>query len=299
MATITPFANLYDRARRAIGMHEPAGVESRRITVETGDESIAIRYLTAGEGDCVMLLHGIGLDAAHVSWKHALPHLAANHRVIAPDFPGHGESDGADDYTMAFYHAVLDGLFDALAIERASLVGISMGGAVALGHALDHQQRIERLVLVDGYGLGHDAPWRPGGAALLNTPGFGGWLGAGLANPALVASSLVGLTVAPSTEFISDVQRAVGPAAARALAAWQRDEFRACGLRTCYLDRLHELAMPTLLVHGREDPIFPIAWSERAAERIPDGEFVAFERCGHWPPREHPERFNRLVGDFL
>ena len=73
-----------------------AGAESKRIEVDTGDESVDIRYLTAGEGDPVILLHGIGLDAASVSWKHTLPHLAENHRVIAPDFPGHGESDGAE-----------------------------------------------------------------------------------------------------------------------------------------------------------------------------------------------------------
>ena len=276
-----------------------AGAESKRIEVDTGDESVDIRYLTAGEGDPVILLHGIGLDAASVSWKHTLPALAEDHHVIAPDFPGHGESDGAEEYTMASYLAVLDGLLDALAIERASLVGISMGGAVALGHALDHGEQVERLVLADSYGLGRDAPWRPGGAALLNTPGFDGWLGVGLLNPALVATSLAGLTVNPSSGFVSDVQRAVGPAAARALGAWQRDEFRACGLRTCYLDRLDELDVPTLLIHGREDPIFPVAWSERAAEPIPKSEFVPFERCGHWPPREYPEKFDRVVGDFL
>jgi pimeloyl-ACP methyl ester carboxylesterase len=279
---------------------ELAGAESKRIAVDAGDESIDIRYLTAGEGDTpVILLHGIGLDAASVSWKHTLPHLAETHRVIAPDFPGHGESDDASEYTMDSYRAVLDGLFDALAIERASLVGISMGGAVALGHALDDGERIERLVLVDSYGLGRDAPWRPGGAALLNTPGFDGLLGAGLLNPGVVAASLAGLTVNPSPGFVADVQRAVGPTAARALGAWQRDEFRACGLRTCYLDRLDELDAPTLLIHGREDPIFPIMWSERAAERIPESEFVPFERCGHWPPRENPEKFNRLVSEFL
>lgn len=278
-----------------------AGVESRRIEIEVGGESIGLRYLTAGESDDppVVLLHGIGLDAASVSWKHALPHLAREHRVVAPDLPGHGESDGMDDYTNESYIDVLDAFLGALGIERASLVGISMGGAVALGHALDDGERIERLVLVDSYGLGRDAAWRPGGAALLNTPGFDGWLGAGLLNPALVASSLASLTVTPSSGFVADVQRAVGPTAAGALGAWQRDEFRACGLRTCYLDRLDELDVPTLLIHGREDPIFPIAWSERAAERIPTSEFVAFERCGHWPPREHPEKFERVVGDFL
>lgn len=279
-----------------------AGVESKRVDVPVdGDESVGIRYLTAGESDepPVVLLHGIGLDAASVSWKHALPSLAGEHRVIAPDFPGHGESDAAEDYTTEYYINVLDGLLDALDIEQVHLVGISMGGAVALGYALDNRA-VSRLVLVDSYGLGRDAPWRPGGSALVRTPGFDGLLGAGFAlNPAVVAGSLGGVVVNMPEGFVTDVQRAVGPRAARALGQWQRDEFRACGLRTCYLDRLHELETPTLLIHGREDPIFPIAWSERATERIPKSEFAPFERCGHWPPREYPEKFNRAVSEFL
>jgi pimeloyl-ACP methyl ester carboxylesterase len=277
------------------------GVESERVDVETGDESVGIRYLTAGESDepPVVLLHGIGLDAASVSWKHALPHLAAENRVIAPDFPGHGESGAADDYTTDYYIDVLDGLLDTLGINTVRLVGISMGGAVALGHTLDNREMVERLVLVDSYGLGRDAPWRPGGSALVRTPGFDGLLGAGLLNPAIVAGSLGGVVVNSPEGFVGDVRQAVGPAAARALGQWQRDEFRACGLRTCYLDRLHELSMPTLLVHGREDPIFPIAWSERATERISASTFAPFEACGHWPPREYPEKFNRVVSGFL
>jgi pimeloyl-ACP methyl ester carboxylesterase len=278
------------------------GVESKRVDVETGDESVGIRYLTAGESDdpAVVLLHGIGLDAASVSWKYALPHLAREHRVVAPDFPGHGESDEMDDYTNESYIDVLDGFLGALGIEQVRLVGISMGGAVALGHTLRHQETVSRLVLVDSYGLGRDAPWRPGGAGLVRTPGFDGLLGAGFAlNPLFVASSIEGVVVNTPEGFVTDVQQAVGPEAARALGQWQRHEFRACGLRTCYLDRLHELTVPTLLIHGREDPIFPISWSQRATERIPKSTFTPFETCGHWPPREYPEKFNRVVGDFL
>ncbi len=280
-----------------------ASVESRRIEVEVdGHESVGIRYMTDGESNDdppVVLLHGIGLDAASVSWKYALPHLAHEHRVLALDFPGHGESEESEEYTTDYYIGVLEGLLDALDIERVRLVGISMGGAVALGYTLDNQDAVERLVLVDSYGLGRDAPWRPGGSALVRTPGFDGLLGMGLLNPAFVASSIGGVVVNTPEGFVTDVRRAVGPAAARALGQWQRHEFRACGLRTCYLDRLSEIGTRTLLIHGREDPIFPVVWSERATERIPDSTFEPFEECGHWPPREYPEKFNRVVSSFL
>ncbi|WP_160135053.1 alpha/beta fold hydrolase [Halococcus salsus] len=277
-------------------------VVSETVTVEVDDERVGIRYFVAGEESekpPVVLLHGIGLDAADVSWKHALPAFAADRRVFALDFPGHGESDTLPSYTHQNYLETLDRFLTALDIERASLVGISMGGGVALGAALEDPERIERLVLVDSYGLGRDAPWRPGGSMLLNVPGFDGLLGTSLSNPVAVATGLGGIAVSPSAGFVADVQRAVGPMAARALGEWQRDEFRATGLKTCYLDRLGEVEQPTLLVHGREDPIFPVHWSERATQRIPDARFIAFEECGHWPPREYPEKFERVVGRFL
>lgn len=276
-------------------------IKSKHIDIGVNStESVGIRYLTAGEnGPPVILLHGIGLDAASVSWKYTVPSLADEYHVIAPDFPGHGESDTIEKYTTECYINILDELLNALDIGTVRLVGISMGGAVALGYALANQHAVSRLVLVDSYGLGRDAPWRPGGSALVRLPGFDGLLGAGLLNPLVVASSIEGVVVNTPDGFIDDVRRAVGPTAAHALSQWQRDEFRMCGLKTCYLDRLNELAMPTLLIHGREDPIFPITWSKRATKRIRDGQFEPFENCGHWPPREYPEKFNRVVSRFL
>ncbi|EMA55293.1 MULTISPECIES: alpha/beta fold hydrolase [Halococcus] len=281
-----------------------ARVESKRVEVAVDGDSVELRYLAAGQTEAdespIVLLHGIGLDAAGVSWKHLLPHLARENQVFAPDLPGHGESDAPDvAYTTDYYRETLQAFLATLDVERVRLVGISMGGALALGHALD-SERVERLVLVDSYGLGRDAPWRPGGYGLLRVPGFDQFLSAGFGlNPAAVAGSLAGLTVAASPEFVADVQKSITPGAARALARWQRNEFRASGLQTCYRDRLDELDVPTLLIHGREDPIFPVAWSERAAERIPGARCEIIERCGHWPPREQSEKFNRAVGEFL
>ncbi|WP_049901695.1 alpha/beta fold hydrolase [Halococcus agarilyticus] len=281
-----------------------AHVESKRVGVAVDGDSVELRYLAAGQAEAdespIVLLHGIGLDAAGVSWKHLLPQLGRENRVLAPDLPGHGESDAPDiAYTTDYYRDTLQAFLASLDVENVRLVGISMGGALALGHALDGGQ-VERLVLVDSYGLGRDAPWRPGGYGLLRTPGFDQFLSAGFkSNPAAVAGSLASLTVATSPEFVADVQKSITTDAARALARWQRDEFRASGLKTCYRDRLGELDVPTLLVHGREDPIFPVAWSERAAERIPEASCEIVERCGHWPPREQSEGFNRVVGEFL
>ncbi|WP_254838654.1 alpha/beta fold hydrolase [Natronomonas marina] len=270
--------------------------DGRRGRVETD-----VHYRVAGEGAPVVLLHGIGLDAAEVSWRHTLPALAEEYRVYAPDFPGHGDSDRPSvRYTHEFFLEVLESFLASLDIEGAPLVGASMGGGVALGYAIEHD--VERLVLADGYGLGRDAPWRPAASTFLRVPGAasGLWRTVG-ATRASVRAHLQALTGGggPSDEHVEDVYEAIQDASVgRAMASWQRSEFRYDGLRTCYLDRLSELSAPALFVHGTADPLLPASWSERAAART-GGTLAAFEGCGHWPSRETPERFNRRVRSFL
>jgi pimeloyl-ACP methyl ester carboxylesterase len=286
-----------------------AAIESRRVVLDVAQPggrstTVGVRYLAAGERGAtppVVLLHGIGLDAAAISWKRALPSLAADRRVLALDLPGHGRSDKpARSYTTAYYGAVLEAFLDSLGVERVVLVGISMGGALALGRALAVPEQVSRLVLVDSHGLGRDAPWRAPGFLTLWTPFFDSVLEASLRDPATIAAGLRAMTVDPDPDFLADVGRAVkDPATVRALTSWQRSEFGVCGLRTCYLDRLTEVSIPTLLIHGRDDPVFPVSWSARASERIEGSSLHVIENCGHWPPRERPRRFNRLVGDFL
>jgi pimeloyl-ACP methyl ester carboxylesterase len=280
-------------------------VASRTIPLEVpkrsgGTETVAVRYRVAGEGPPVVLLHGIGLDAGGVSWRHALPALAAEHRVYAPDLPGHGESGKPRRrYTTQFFRAVLESFLDAFDLDDAALVGVSMGGCLALGHALDHP--VDQLVLVDSYGLGADAPWRAPAWAMLQTPfAHGAWWRSVAATRGSVRAHLTTLTgSSPPDGLVDDVYRAVQDAAVgRTVATWQRSEFRATGLKTDYRDRLDDLEAETLFVHGTADPLIPSYWSERAADAV-GGELALFDGVGHWLPREQPERFNRSVRAFL
>jgi pimeloyl-ACP methyl ester carboxylesterase len=293
-------------------MSEQVGrVESKRVGLtvpeSNGEETeVGVRYLEAGGRTTtneppVVLLHGIGLDSAAVSWKRVLPSLGTDRRVIALDFPGHGDSEKPTrSYTTPYYSGVLDAFLDSLELDQVALCGISMGGGIALERALREPESVSRLVLVDSHGLGRDAPWRAPGFGALWTPFFDSVLEQGLRDPATVEVSLRTLTVDPDPEFVGDVQEAIAdPAVVRALVSWQRSEFKPWGLETCFRDRLGEIDVPTLLCHGCDDPIFPVTWSERAGELIPESTVRTFERCGHWPPREHPARFMRLLEAFL
>lgn len=268
--------------------------DGRRGAVET-----EARYRVAGEGPPVVLLHGIGLDAASVSWRHTLPALASEHRVYALDFPGHGRSpEPRVRYTQSFFVDVLRAFITRLDLGDASLVGTSMGGGVALGYALEHD--VERLVLAGAYGLGRDAPWRPAASGYLRIPGAAtAWWKAVAATRASVREHLRTMTAgAPTDDHVDDVYAAAQRTGGRAMASWQRSEFRPDGLRTCYLDRLSALESETLFIHGTADPLLPDAWSERAAART-DGSLTLLDGVGHWPAREAAQRFDDLVADFL
>ena len=119
-------------------------------------DGLRVHCLKAGEGDVpVLLLHGGGYDSASLSYKHGIGPISEHHRVFAPDWPGYGESDKPEmQYSTEYYVDFLGRLMDALGLETASLVGISMGGAIALGFSLRSPQRVDKLVLVDSYGLG-------------------------------------------------------------------------------------------------------------------------------------------------
>jgi len=102
----------------------------------------------------------------------------------------------------------------------------------------------------------------------------------------------------PPQALVEDVHSVVDRRTVRAMRRWQRSEFRRTGFRTNYADRLAELSIPTLLVHGDEDPLLPPSWSQRAAKRVRDSELEMVENCGHCPPRERPELFNSAVRSF-
>lgn len=263
-----------------------------------------IHYYAAGaNGSPVVLLHGGGIDSARLSWELLIPVLAERHRVIAPDFPGFGASDKPDiAYTMSFYGAFLRDFLDALQIERAALCGLSMGGGVALGFALDHPRRVEKLVLVDSYGLQRSVPFHRLSYVYIKTP-LNGLSWALMRSRAVVRYSLAALLKRPGAvtdELVEQAyQEMVRPGAGRAWNGIQQSDITWNGVRTCYLDRLGEISAPVLIVHGTKDSAVPPEWAREAQRRIPGSRLEWMEGAGHWAQRDCPEDFNRVVSAFL
>jgi 2-hydroxy-6-oxonona-2,4-dienedioate hydrolase len=276
---------------------------TEQTTVAPPDaDPVSVSYRVAGDGPPVVLLHGIGLDASHVSWADALPGLAEDYTVYAPDLPGHGQSDKPRaDYSTAYYEAVLSGLLDELDLVDPRLVGVSMGGAVALSHALNGGDP-ERLVLVNSYGLTDDAPWRLPLSLALRSPLSSPFLSSFAKTKPAVRTLLATMTAGSGVDeaLVEDVyENTRGRGALRAMRRWQRSEFGLGGFRTDGSAHLAGLDVPTLLVQGAADPVISPAWSRAAAEQIPDGKLALLEGSGHWLPRETPERFLDVTESFL
>lgn len=267
---------------------------------------LRVHCLTAGgDGSPVVLLHGGGIDSASFTYGHLIGTLAEGHRVFAPDWPGYGYSDKPDlGYAIGFYVDFLGRLMDALGLERASLVGLSMGGGAALGFALRSPERVEKLVLVASYGLSSDVPWGHLGYLLVRAPLLNELTYALLRRSrTMIRWSLYGLVYdrqRVTEEMVEETSRVLeDPHAGRAWSSFQKHEVGWGSLRTNFSDRLRGLVMPTVLVHGEHDRVVPVAWARRAQELIPDCELRVFCECGHLPPREQPEEFAWVVKRFL
>jgi pimeloyl-ACP methyl ester carboxylesterase len=140
-------------------------VEEQKIEVE----GLPTRYLRAGEGPPLLLLHGVGDNA--LDWQWAMPALASTYRVYAPDLPGFGGSTNSrSDYSPAFFTRFVDAFLDTLGIERATVVGNSLGGLIALRLALAEPERVAALGLVSSGGLGREVTYALRSLAL---PGYG------------------------------------------------------------------------------------------------------------------------------
>jgi len=276
--------------------------DSRRVAVH----GVAVHCLTSGKnGPFVLLLHGGGTDSAALSWGHLIEPLAAEHCVYAPDWPGYGESDRPRiSYSMSWYVAFLRDLLDALAIERAALVGVSMGGGIALGFAMAWPARVSKLALVDSYGLQAKAPHHVLGYILTRFGLLNAASWAILARSrAMVRASLAGIyydaTAIPDSlvdEVWAEVRK---PGAGYAFRSFQRSEIQWGRLRTVYTDRLREVHTPTLIVHGAEDRLVPASCAIEAHHRVKGSRLELLPACGHWPQREAPEAFNRILLGFL
>ncbi len=261
--------------------------------VRTGD--FRTHLLEAGHGAPVVLVHGSGPGvSAYANWRLTIPTLATRLHVLAPDMVGFGSTDRptGQSYDLdAWVRQVVD-LLDALDLPKASVVGNSFGGAIALRLAATHPERVDRLVLMGSVGVpfpltaGLDAVWgyEPSVAnmrALLDIFAYSRELVTDeLAQLRYEASVRPGYQESFSAMFPAPRQRWVD-------AMVTPDE------------QLARLAHRTLVVHGREDQVIPLATSLHLLEVIPDAELHVFGRCGHWTQIERAEAFNALLLDFL
>lgn len=269
-------------------------------------DGLRVHYLHAGEGNVpVLLLHGGGYDSASLSYKHAIGPISEQRRVFAPDWPGYGQSDKPKvEYTTEYYVGFLDRLMNALGLEKASLVGISMGGAISLGFALRSPHRVEKLVLVDSHGLGGEVPGGAASYALVRLPLLNRLVWAALKRSRRMVRASLETTFydprAVTENLVDEVYQLVKkPGAGQAWRTWQENEIEREGLRTNYVDRLPELAVPTLILHGAEDGYVPVSWARRAHALMKNSTLNVFEQCGHWLTLERPEEFNGVVLEFL
>jgi pimeloyl-ACP methyl ester carboxylesterase len=263
-----------------------------------------LSFVDSGTGPVLLFVHG--LLGSHRNWAHLIDRLDDSHRVIVPDLFGHGTSaKPMGDYSLGAHAATLRDLLDRLGIDRATIVGHSLGGGISMEFCYLFPDRVERLVLVSTGGLGREV------------------------SPVLRSATLPGaewvLPVIASTwvhdrgEFIGRVLHKVGwRPSSDVTAAWQgftslsdadgRRAFLATtravvdpgGQTVNASDYLAEtIAIPTLVVWGGRDRMIPVQHAEHARASIPGCRVEIFEQSGHFPHLDEPDRFAAVLRSFV
>jgi pimeloyl-ACP methyl ester carboxylesterase len=262
-----------------------------------------VRYLRAGSGPVLLAIHGMAGCAEN--WRAVIEPLARAHTVIAPDLPGHGESDpGGGDYSLGALASDLRDLLLSLGHERATLVGHSLGGGIAMQFTYQFPEMVERLVLVSSGGLGPEVSVILRAAALPGADLFiSATASAGRRAGSALARGLGAVGLRPNAD-IAEVARGYAsladPARRRAFLATLRSVVGTGGQRVAAGDRLYLAeALPILIVWGSRDPIIPAAHGEAAHESLPGSRLEIFEGAGHLPQLEQPARFAAVLDRFL
>ncbi len=281
-------------------------VERHEVVVN----GVRLHYLTCGvaggaqagasaqDEPPLLLLHGRGCSGA--LFAPILAQLAAQRRVIALDLPGWGLS-GKPVFTghtardaLAVWVDGVVGFLDALGLATVDLLGHSMGGFAALGVALDHPQRVRRLLLVDAGGLGREAAFDVRLYFWLKPERLHRWFGPRFLRYVLKQDSPAKpIASGPFFDlmYALTTQAAVIPSGARAFNRW----VNLFGVHLDLLNRLSELAAPTLLLWGERDQVTRYADALIAARHLPHARLVAFTGCGHMPFVERPDDFARVL----
>jgi pimeloyl-ACP methyl ester carboxylesterase len=269
--------------------------ERPEIGATVSANGIATNYLEAGSGPPLVFVHGSGPGVtAYANWRLVLPELGKHFGCYAPDMVGFGFTERPEGvrYDVQTWADQVLGFLDALGLERAGLVGNSFGGAIALRLAARHPERVDRLVLMGSVGVpfgiteGLDAVW-----------GY---------QPSTANMRAVMDYFAYSRELVTDelaevrYRASIQPGFQESFAAmFPAPRQRWVDAMATADAEIAALPHQTLLIHGREDQVIPLATSLRLLELIDRSELHVFGRCGHWTQIERTDEFNRLLVDFL
>ena len=289
-----------------MGRLVPSGATERFVQVAEGQ----VRVLEGGAGDGgrtpVFLIHGGGTDNAGISWFRAFAELGVDRRVVAVDLPGFGASRdipplGGPERMADFVVRVAQ----RLGVDHAAVVGVSMGGDIALNVALRSADFVKALVLISPGGLAE----RVGGPVTH----FFAWLGAKLPDAILLPLTRVAnrftraalkamvsdVTTLPSEVVDEFVREASAPGAGIGYGRYNQATLARTHLRNNLLPRVHEITAPTLFFHGASDPMVRPEDSQAATQRMPRAMLVLVPGVGHWGQLEAHERFTSEVRAFL
>ncbi|MCM2330418.1 MAG: alpha/beta fold hydrolase [Pseudomonas sagittaria] len=266
---------------------------------QVGD--LRLHYNDVGEGEVVIMLHGSGAGAT--GWanfhRNVDAFVAAGYRVILLDCPGFGKSDPILTAEPRFVvnARYTKGLMDALDIDKAHLVGNSMGGGSALAFAVEFPERLNKLILMGAGGVGKTSLFTPlpmEGIKLLfqvyrepTLDNLKKMLNVFVYDPSALTEELVQLRL---NSILANPQHLENFLKSVELSQFNFGDFSA---------NLPDIRHQTLITWGRDDRFVPIDWSLKLLNGIPNSRLHVFSQCGHWAQWEHADAFNRLVIDFL
>ena len=262
-------------------------------TIQTGE--FTTNYHDQGSGEPVFLIHGSGPGVtAWANWRLIIPELAKDYRVIAPDMMGFGYTERLPDteYSMQHWVKHVVSTMDALGIEKTHLVGNSFGGALAVAFSIAYPERVNKLVLMGSVGVPFEI-----------TPGLDDVWGY---EPSFENMRKLLDIFAFNRDLVSDelaelrYQASIRPGFHESFAQmFPAPRQQWVDAMTSDDEDIKSIMHETLIIHGREDEVIPLATSQRLFELIPNAQLHVFGKCGHWTQIEHTDRFNRLTTDFF
>lgn len=264
-----------------------------------------VSYRTAGKGGpVVLLIHGITGCARQ--WDEVMPLLAERYTVVAPDLLGHGQSaKPRGDYSLGAYAVGVRDLLVALGHRRATVVGHSLGGGIAMQFAYEYPPFAERLVLVSSGGIGREvhlllrAATLPGSELVL--PLISNERVNGVGNLLAQALGRLGLKAGPDLAEMARGYGSLSDAGARqAFIHTLRAVLDIGGQRVSATDRLYLAELvPSLVIWGSRDPLIPVEHARIADQELPNNQLEIFEGAGHFPQLHDPVRFAHRLIDFI